>query len=123
MDNSILKRNMFDICVADSGRGLGRTYLEEKNLKLSDEDAIHEVMVGHSTKPNTGRGYGVRTSKRVVCEGLNGSFMFISGTAALISSGAQEILTRLPDFYWPGVIVAYRIRKPKQPVDISRFIE
>lgn len=117
------QKKCVDICIADRGRGAAGAYLEEKGLRLSDEDAIREVMVGHSTKPNTGRGYGVRTSKRVVCEGLNGSFMLISGTAALVSNGTQEILTSLPDFYWPGVIVAYRIRRPKQPIDISRLIE
>ena len=74
-------------------------------------------------KPEDSRGYGIMTSKRVVCEGLNGEFVLISGSATLYSSKHENVIYDLPDFYWRGVIVAYRIPEPKQPVDIYPFLE
>ncbi len=117
------KKNYLDICIVDCGRGLAGAYKQEKNLILSDENAIKEVMEGNSTNPNNERGYGVRTSKKVVCEGLKGGFVLISGAAALFSSNKDEKLISLKDFYWHGVIIAYRIPKPAGSVDISKYLE
>lgn len=117
------KKNYLDICIVDCGRGLAKVYADEKNLKLSDSDAIIEVLKGHSTKPSVERGYGVRTSKRVVCECLGGEFILLSGSSALIAKGKKEKIVDLPGFFWQGVIVAYRIPKPAGPIDISPYLE
>ena len=116
-------KEYLDLCIVDYGRGLAKTYQEEQNLKLSDADAILEVLKGHSTKSNIERGYGVRTSKRVVCEGLGGSFILLSGNTALYAEKGRDRLIELPDFYWQGVIVAYRVPKPKGPVEIAKYLE
>lgn len=117
------KKDYLDICIVDRGRGLQRSYQEDKNVIFSDEDAISEVMKGHSVKSTVERGYGVWTSKRVVCEGLGGNFILVSGSAALISNRDKDKLVKLPDFYWQGVIIAYRMPKPLADFDISRYVE
>ncbi|EKD44036.1 MAG: hypothetical protein ACD_72C00019G0001 [uncultured bacterium] len=53
---------------------------------------------------------------------LGGSFTLISGSAALIA-GTQEQIVTLPNFYWQGVIIAYRIPRPTKLVDITPFLE
>ncbi len=116
-------KNHLEICIVDRGRGLAMAYKEEKGLRLSDQEAIAEVMRGNSTKPNTDRGYGIRTSKKVVCEGLGGEFVLVSGSSALLASQSKEQLVSLTNFYWQGVIVAYRIPKPTNPIDISPYLE
>ncbi len=93
------------------------------NLDVTDEVAITEVMKGNSTKADKERGYGVRTSKRVVCECLKGEFILISGSAGLFSKNNSEKLVSLPNFNWQGVIVSYRIPKPTDVVDISAYLE
>ncbi|MEK7213330.1 MAG: hypothetical protein AAB678_02745 [Patescibacteria group bacterium] len=117
------KKNYLDICIVDCGRGLSKAYADEKNLKLSDVDSIIEVLKGHSTKPSVERGYGVRTSKRVICECLGGEFILLSGSAAFIATGKKEKVVDLPEFYWQGVVVAYRIPKPVGAMDISQYLE
>jgi len=116
-------KNFLDICIVDRGRGLALAYKQEKNLELSDDDAIIEAMKGNSTKPDKERGYGVRTSKQVVCGALGGEFVFISGSSALVLVGKSEKLVALPNFFWRGVIIAYRIPVPSSPIDISAYLE
>ncbi|MFA6304383.1 MAG: hypothetical protein WCV73_02415 [Patescibacteria group bacterium] len=117
------KKEYLDICIVDRGRGLKGSYKEEQNIIITDAEAINRVMSGHSVKSDIERGYGVRTSKRVVCEGLGGSFILLSGSVALISSQNQDKIVELPNFYWQGVIVAYRIPKPIKSFDISKYVE
>lgn len=117
------KKNYLDICIADCGRGLARAYQEELNLELSDEEAIVQAMQGTSAKSDKERGYGVRTSKRVVCEALRGGFVLVSGNSALFSYHDREQLVSLPNFYWQGVIVAYRIPKPTGEINIAPYLE
>jgi hypothetical protein len=116
-------KEYLDICIVDTGRGLAQAYKDEMNLELTDGESIEEVLKGHSTKSQVERGYGVRTSKKVVCQALGGQFVIVSGSAALVSSEMSEKLVSLTDFYWQGVIVAYRIPKPKGEIDISHFLE
>ncbi len=116
-------KGYLDICIVDRGRGLAQSYKDEKDQILSDADAIGAVMNGQSTKANKERGYGIRTSKQVVCKGLKGEFMLVSGSAALLTTETEERLIALPEFSWQGVIIAYRIPKPEHPVDISPYLE
>lgn len=117
------KKEFLDLCIVDRGIGLAASYKKGKGLDISDEEAIEMALEGYSVKPQESRGYGIRTSRRVVCEGLNGEFVLISGGAAFYSSKHENVIYTLPDFYWKGVIVAYRIPKPKGPVDIYPLLE
>ena len=118
------RKDYLDICVVDCGRGFARAYKEEKGLELTDEKALIEAMEGNSVKKDKERGYGIRTSKNVVCNALKGGgFILISGSCALVSVGQRERLVSLPDFYWKGSIIAYRIPRPTGPIDIYRYIE
>lgn len=116
------RKEYLDLCVLDRGRGLAESYKQEKNLNYSDSQAIKEAMTGHSTKDKE-RGYGLRTSKEMVCDGLKGSFILITGNSALISERNSQKLVSLPKFYWKGVIIAYRIPKPKQKIDFYKYLE
>jgi len=116
-------KGFLDLCIVDRGIGLANSYKEGKGLKVSDEEAIELALEGYSVKSEESRGYGIRTSKRVICEGLDGEFVLISGKAALYSSKHKNEIYDLPDFYWKGVIIAYRIPKPKRSVDIYPFLE
>lgn len=117
------KKEFLDLCIIDKGRGLARSYKEEKNLNLTDKEAIKQVLMGRSTKPDLERGYGIRTSKRIICEGLGGSFILLSGEYALFSSKKQEKMIFLPKFYWQGVVISYHIPRPKRPINITLYLE
>lgn len=116
-------KDYLDICIVDCGRGLAGSYKEKVGLVFSDEEAILEVLRGHSTKSDVERGYGIRSSKRIVCEALGGGFILISGSSALVSIRDSQKLVDLPNFGWHGLIVSYRIPRPKLPVDISPYLE
>jgi len=117
------QRNYLDICIVDTGRGLKRAYLEDRNLNISSKEALIEVMKGNSTKSSKERGYGVRTSKKIVCQALNGEFIILSGNTALYSNNNEEKFINLPNFNWQGVIIAYRILKPTGVIDITSYLE
>lgn len=116
-------KGFLDLCIVDRGRGLAATYKEEMGVSLRDEDALRQALRGVSTKKTKERGFGLRTSKDVVCKALGGSFMFLSGSAAIVSEGQTDRIAHLPDFSWQGVIVAYRVPKPTDPVDIYSYLE
>ncbi len=117
-------KGYLDICIVDYGRGFARAYKEEKGVELSDSEAISEAMKGNSVKPEKERGYGIWTSKKIICNVLNGGgFILISGSSGLIAKKQEEKLTSFPEFYWQGTIIAYRIPKPSGALDISPFLE
>lgn len=116
-------KNYLDLCIVDHGRGLAAAYQEELGLTLIDEDAIRKVLRGVSTKDDKERGFGVRTSKDVVCKAMGGSFTLISGNAAFLATDQKEKIVRMPQFNWQGTIIGYRIPRPKGYIDITPYLE
>jgi len=116
-------KNFLDMCIVDNGRGLANAYKEENKVELSDADAIKQALEGYSTKRDKERGYGIRTSIKVVCEALGGGFVLLSGSAAFLSVDNKKSIVNLPGFYWQGVIIAYRIPKPTHSINIIPYIE
>lgn len=117
------KKKFFDLCIIDRGRGLKKAYKEELNIEMSDEQAIEEAMKGVSIKPDHERGYGIRTSKKLVCEGMGGSFIMLSGKSALLAERQGQKLISMDNFDWKGVIIAYRIPFLSKGIDITPYIE
>jgi hypothetical protein len=116
-------KGFLDICILDRGRGLRQSYKEECDMDLSDTEAIRKALSGVSTKAGTERGYGLRTSKRMVCEGLGGEFALISGSAMMVSQKSENSLINLKNFNWKGVLIAYRIPKPQGEIDYTPYLE
>lgn len=117
------KKKFLDLCILDCGRGLSKTYLQEKSLKISDLEAVKLAMTGHSVKSGIERGYGIRCSKKVICDGFGGDFVIISGDAGLFSINGEEKLVQFPSLKWQGVIIVYRIPQPKKAIDINSYLE
>ncbi len=117
------KKGFVDLCIVDRGRGIAASYKEEKGLNFSDREALKEALEGRSAKQEEIRGTGIRTSRKVICEGLGGEFLLVSGKAAFCSSHKKERWYDISPCYWKGVIVAYRIPRPVNPVDLYQLIE
>lgn len=117
------KKKFIDLCIVDRGRGLKNTYGDELGLDLTNEQAILKALQGISTKKEKERGYGIRTSKNVVCKALGGSFTLISGDTAFLAEQHSEKLVHMPEFNWQGVIISYRIPQPTGRIDIMPYLE
>ena len=86
------KKGVFDIGILDNGITIPGAFKAASVDFKDDCDAIKKAMEGTSTKTeNLGRGWGLRTSKKLAIKGLNGEMHVYSGAgAALINPKRQE---------------------------------
>ncbi len=111
------KEGCIDICIADTGITIYGSYIKNKRYldKIGDDEARAMFMAnqGYSTKnlPNAeNRGYGIRTTKKMLVNGLGGDFFMLSGGAfhRFNKDGARFV--SLPaDINWPGTIILMRV--------------
>lgn len=103
-----------DICIADSGITLLGSYktLADNEIE-TDLEAMQAANKGISTKNRPDaedRGYGIITSKKMLVEGLGGSFIMMSGNALhLYNSESRKFIEMSEVFRWNGTIIAFRI--------------
>lgn len=100
-----------DLAIADTGRGFRGTYLATgKHAPGNDVEAMKLALDGRSTKEESHRGFGIRTSRKMLVEGLGGWFMVWSGSAMLIDNASGARLMELTDgTVLPGCFFALRI--------------
>ncbi len=105
------KKGFLDVCIADTGDGILESYKKTKIFNIStDAQAINKAINGLSTKEqgNT-RGYGLKTSRKMLVEGLGGMFLLFSGNSFYIwNTNIETIFSDIP-YKWKGTIVAVRI--------------
>lgn len=113
-----LKREgCIDLVLADDGITIFGSYI--KAQKYLDEIGGSEVKAltlaneGRSTKnlPNAeNRGYGISSSKRMLVDGLHGSFFMLSGGAFHRHDSNGSVYVKLPpNINWSGTIILMRI--------------
>lgn len=107
------KKGYIDLCIVDRGKSILGSYLDHDNsLAINAAQAIEKALSGDSTKqrPNGERGYGIRTSKNMLTNGLMGSFFLWSGRGIIITASSNDRLIYLPEeFSWDGTYVFLRI--------------
>lgn len=118
------KKNKLDLSIIDNGISVPHNF-EKHGIKFSDDcDAIKKAIEGISTKEESGRGFGLRTSKNLVLEGLNGEMYILSRKGALIlnpknKEKSQEIMKKP----LKGTLIYMRFSAPKKGLNIIEYVE
>lgn len=125
---SFPEKRYLDICIADSGITLLGSYKALSDNEIgTDLEAIQAANRGISTKnlPNAeNRGYGIVTSKKMLVEGLGGSFIMMSGNALhLYNSVSKKFIETPKDIRWEGTIIALRIPYVNKDFQYINYIE
>lgn len=114
-----------DLCLADSGRGLLKSYQEYRGENDYSHinthiDALDNAIKGYSTKHLKERGFGVHTSREMLIKGLKGTFVMISGNAIM----ANYKLTDFQCFY-EGTLIMIRIpsQEPDSNFNVINYVE
>lgn len=121
-------KGYLDICIADSGITLLGSYrtLPDNEIE-SDLEAIQAANRGISTKnlPNAeNRGYGIITSKKMLIDGLGGSFIMMSGNAMhLYNSENRKFVETPSNIRWDGTIIALRVPYINKDFQYINYIE
>jgi anti-sigma regulatory factor (Ser/Thr protein kinase) len=112
-----------DVCIADTGSGLLQTY---QNTGFSDivthEHALLEAINGRTTKLHEkSRGFGIRTSRHMLVNGLNGKYFMFSGNAFYVWTNDIETIQVIDSkLSWNGTMIALRI--PKRIPDKYNYV-
>ena len=116
------KLKFIEICIIDNGISIPGSY-EDKNLKLTDVKALEEALKGLSTKSDE-RGYGLRTSLRLLTEGLSANCLIISRGAGLIKDKNDTFIYELEELNsFSGTLISIRIPYIIKEVNIYDYIE
>jgi len=111
------KENCIDLVLADDGITVLGSYVNAEKyldeINGNDAEALRLANEGKSTKnlPDTeNRGYGISSSKRMLSDGLHGSFFMLSGGAFHRHDSSGSVFVKLPNtLYWDGTIILMRI--------------
>ena len=106
-----------DICIVDTGKTILGSYLDSGRSDIKDDTtAIEKALEGISTK-SIERGTGLRTSRAISMDGLEGDFVLYSGHALYF----KKCINYLP-IRWPGTFVAIRIKRRVLNFSIYNFV-
>lgn len=121
-------KGFLDVCIADSGVTLLGSYQKLlDNEIVSDMEAIKAANRGLSSKnlPDAeNRGFGIKTSKQMLINGLGGQYLMISGSCLYVKSLNLDSFYAMPDdLRWNGTIVALRIPYHSTTFNYINYIE
>ncbi len=121
-------KGFLDVCIADRGVSLLGSYEKlPDNEILSDMEAIKAANRGLSSKnlPDAeNRGFGIRTSKQMLIQGLGGQYLMISGSSLYIKTRNLDSFYSMPNcLRWNGTIVALRIPYHSTTFNYINYIE
>jgi len=112
------------ICIADNGISIPGNY-DRHNIEYdSDVDAIRKALEGRSTSPEAGhhRGYGIRTTVNMICDGLNGEILITSGNGTIRREENRGPNSRFSDLNWDGTIFIGRLYKPSDDFNYIQYL-
>jgi len=121
-------KGFLDVCIADRGVSLLGSYEKLPDNEISsDLEAIKAANRGLSSKnlPDAeNRGFGIKTSKQMLIQGLGGQYLMISGSSLYIKTLNLDSFYSMPHgLRWNGTIVALRIPYHSSSFNYINYIE
>lgn len=122
------KKGFLDVCIADRGVTLLGSYQKLPGNEIaSDSEAIKAANRGLSSKnlPDAeNRGFGIKTSKQMLINGLGGQYLMMSGSSLYVKSpNFDSFYSMPPSLRWNGTIVALRIPYHAPSFNYINYIE
>lgn len=113
-----------DICVADDGISIPGSYDQHETEYDTDTEAIQLALQGVSTRPDTGhmRGYGLRTTVNMICDGLNGEVLISSRNAVINRQGNDVTERTFENLHWDGTIFVARLYEPDDDFNYLEYL-
>lgn len=106
-----------DICIIDTGKIILGSYFDNGRDDVKDDTtAIEKALQGISTK-SIERGTGLRSSRAISMDGLEGDLVLYSGHAMYFKKSINYLPIR-----WPGTFVAIRIKSRVKNFSIYNFV-
>lgn len=118
----LTRERCLNICISDDGITILGSY--QKAQKFTDKihnnpaEALRLANEGVSTKgTNNERGFGISTTRKMLVNGLNGSFFMMSGNAFFrsVKQMPDEVKELPKELTWNGTIILIKI-----PLDIPK---
>ena len=121
-------KGFLDVCIADRGINLLGSYMKLPDNEIAtDLEAIKAANRGLSSKnlPDAeNRGFGIKTSKQMLIQGLGGQYLMISGSSLYIKTRNLDSFYVMPHgLRWNGTIVALRIPYHSATFNYIDYIE
>jgi len=102
-----------DLIISDCGIGLLGSYQRRPDLfphVASHTDAMQRAIDGQSTKGDElNRGFGIRTSRNMLVDGLNGKYFLMSGETFYFHDRGQSRIGTTGKASFDGVFLALRV--------------
>lgn len=118
-------KSFFDFCIADDGITIPGNYEEHDIPFRTDHEANRMAMEeGISTRQNDdySRGFGLRTTVEMVCDGLNGEVLLSSRESTLSRRQNNKIKRKAKDRSWNGTIFAARLHPPSDDFSYMEYL-
>lgn len=110
-------KEFLDICIADDGISIPGNF---DRFAVEYDDAVDALIKaakeGKSTRPDAGhdRGYGLRATISLICDGLEGQIILSSKDATLSRESDSDLEELAQDRRWPGTMFAARLFPPDE---------
>lgn len=117
-------KECLDICIADDGISIPGRYEADGIDFSSDEEAIRMAMsdgVSTSDDGSRHRGYGLRTTTDMICEGLNGEVLLASRGETMRRTNRGPFRSG-HDLEWDGTVFAARLHLPSDRFDYMKYL-
>lgn len=115
------------MAVVDAGLSIPLSYarqgIEFPDALSYDSAAIDAALNGQSTRPQGGRGYGVRTSAALAVDGWRGSCLIASQRALWYHANGASPEREVGLLLWAGTVIAFSLPLPLRTVDLYGYIE
>lgn len=109
------KKEFLDFCIVDNGRSIPGNYDYHGVKYEGEEEAVRMALRGISTKEDFGhnRGFGLKTTANLVCDGLNGRIVLSSHNATLTRVNDATPYQIYDGYTWGGTTFAARLQPPE----------
>ncbi|MCK9150480.1 ATP-binding protein [Methanobacterium alcaliphilum] len=116
------KKEFTEICIYDNGISIPQCFQNHGFDSSSDANYIHQAINGKSTKKeDTGRGYGINSSTRMVIDGFDGEMFIASRNGAIQITKEKMLGYKCEGMYeLEGTLVSMRL--PKRLINYSEHI-
>ena len=112
-----------EVGIIDNGISIPGAF-ENAGFEFDDTKALSEAINGLSTKPDAGRGFGLRTSLKIFTEGLRGECLIISRRGGLIATKEEKTFYEMNNYYiFNGTLICASVPHIKSEVNIYDYIE